>query len=302
MKNSQTSEITFAQNDTASLLAPIFTHVSNTKGERDKDIVHYNYNGADITFRMFEKLDAIEQSVLLAIVGLSAKQGLLLPPEPKQGSISERLLSRLNKDTSELAPFSNHPRVIKTSYYAILKASGMGRSKQSKERLIEALRRLSQVNYEIETDRYITSENMVSLVVDKDEEMLYVGISSILSYALENQYTYIDLVERKQLGSRAGVAHLLHARLSASVNVGRSHSFNAERMALMLNGYVSRQKKDGAWHEVYVDIDSVKLKNLKKYVVSSFRKIGKLDGWEISEKGKGRDQVFIVSRLDINNI
>lgn len=301
MKNSQTSEITFAQNDTASLLAPIFTHVSNTKGERDKDIVHYNHNGADITFRMFEKLDAIEQSVLLAIVGLSAKQGLLLPPEPKSGSISEKLWSRLDKGASELSPFSNHPRAIKTSYYAILKASGMGRSKQSKERLVEALRRLSQVNYEIETDRHITSENMVSLVVDKEKEMLYIGISSILSYAFENQYTYIDLLERKQLGSRAGVVHLLHARLSASVNVGRSHTFNAKRMALLLNGYVFRQKKDGAWQEIYADVDSEKLKSLKKYVVSAFRKIGKLEGWEITETGKGKNQVFTVSRVNINN-
>jgi hypothetical protein len=302
MKNSQTSEITYAQNDTASLLAPIFTHVSNTKGERDKDIVHYNYNGADITFRMFEKLDAIEQSVLLAIVGLSAKQGLLLPPEPKPGSISEKLLSQLNKGTSELSPFSNHPRAIKTSYYGILKASGMGRSKQSKERLIEALKRLSQVNYEIENERYITSENMISMVVDKTEEMLYIGISSILSYAFENQYTYIDLIERKQLGSRAGVAHLLHARLSASVNVGRSHSFNAERIALLLNGYVSRNKKNGVWEEVFEEVDSEKLKSLKRYVVSAFKKIGELEGWEVSEKGKGKSQVFKVSRLDVSNI
>lgn len=288
-------KLTHARQDTASLLAPIFTHVGKVKGERPKDTVYYTYNGATITFKLFEKLDATEQSILFGIVALASLEKRELPENGSEAV--QGLLQKLNK--VEEGGFEYGASVgFKTTYHALLQASGMGRSQQSKERLLKGLERLEGARYIVKkgTKRH-AGENLIAVGFDEQNDEIFIGLSSILAYAMENQFTYVNLQERKQLGRNLGITHLVHSRLCAVINAGSSHKFNVERLCHTIAGKIRREVyEDGSYEDVKEQLEKSKLKNIKLQVVRAMEKIDGLEGWSAEPKGKGANLVYTVKR------
>ena len=291
-------KLTHARQDAASLLAPIFTHVGKVKGERPKDTVYYTYNGATITFKLFEKLDATEQSILFGIVALASLEKRELPENGSEAV--QGLLQKLNK--VEEGGFEYGASVgFKTTYHALLQASGMGRSQQSKDRLLKGLERLEGARYIVKkgTKRH-AGENLIAVGFDEQNDEIFIGLSSILAYAMENQFTYVNLQERKQLGSNLGITHLVHSRLCAVINAGSSHKFNVDKLSHTITGKIRREvEDDGSFQDVQLPFSKAELKNVRRQVVSAMRKINELEGWSATAKGSGSSLVYTVHRPSI---
>ena len=263
-------DVTHARQDPALGLAPIFRPIC--RGRRPGGFsVQLEHSGASLKFNLWQALDSRDQSVLLGVIGLG---GMLYASGEAHTLDAGTSHPRGQSLWGGLAPSHraaiDDAIVIKTSRYALLKASGLHDKGQNYGLLENCLERLSMTGCRVQREGYDWSMRLLSYAETPDGQ-LHIALNHRFATALTGHHVHISLRERKCLDS--DVAHLTHAWLSAWLRHSRTNAIRLDRLAEKIWGQPSE-------HESTNRSRRTKLRH-------ALGEIDRLEGWAVTVSGRG---------------
>jgi hypothetical protein len=213
-----------ARHDHGHCLAPIFRSLS--PGERRRQKLHVEVrtnNGIRMEFVGPEPLGVLEMRVLQGLVALAGLDGMRLPDRP-QTPVGRALRQRM-----EHQRWRDDDIAVKTTWRRLMHEIGMSVSGRSQKLVRKALERLYTVTVFLEKGDQRVGCRLLALYASDDEE-LYVSLNPVLTRAvLGGRHVRIDMREVRAL--KSDPARLIHQRLCAWINPGKSRRVSLQRLA-----------------------------------------------------------------------
>lgn len=270
----------FAQVDPATALAPIFR--PTTRGQPPKSlVVNVNHGNLELMFTCFHAPDTMDQSILLAIIGMAGIKHESLT-DGTDGPIGQALWADLQPENSALASTS---AVVTTTRYQLLTTAGLGTTGAYYERLADRLYRLSQIGCRVRRGPLSWAMNLLSYRMDHVTGEIVIALNSRFAEALsgESQFVRIELDERRHL--KTDSARALHAWLCATINVGRSGVWcGIDTLSQRVWG-------------VQTQNDSTKRRR-REFIKSALHEL-QAQGWRILTRGSGANYQVLFTRPSI---
>jgi hypothetical protein len=267
----------FALHDPAVCLAPnLFRSLKRGQREQEKLHVVYEREGNRIEFKGPEPLGADDLRVLQALVALAGFKGKPLKlndTESEEATQLARNLKPIDEATGESA------LVVRDTLNRIASEAGYNSPEggSAASRIRASIERLWAVSIIVQHGSRRMGFRLVSQYASDDASgQLYVALNPRITAAvLGGQHTRIDLREVRALKSDA--ARLLHQRLSAVIDQGKSRCISLRKLA----SYV--------WHK---EAEGAAVRQRKVRLRKALDEIAATDGWTIEPDVKP-DQVVI---------
>ncbi|MGE6105513.1 replication protein C, IncQ-type [Aeromonas veronii] len=253
-------------------LAPgLFRAISHGQRRRDKLEVIYRFGGGNqIEFFGPEPLGADDLRVLQGLVAMAGLESQSNEIEPVAVSETGTIL----RDLLDLRWAANQQRVlvVRSSLRKLAKEIGYAnpRDTNTVRCCIERLWKVSVIaKVAGQRSGFRLLANYVS---DTQTDGLFVALNPLLTNAILGncRYTYIDLAEVRQL--RSSTARILHQRLCAWIDCGRSKPVGLDKLV----SYAFPDKSSAATN-----------RKRQSRVRKALYELAEL-GWSISEHAKGR--------------
>ncbi len=253
-------------------LAPgLFRAISHGQRRRDKLEVIYRFGGGNqIEFSGPEPLGADDLRVLQGLVALAGLESQSNEIEPVAVSETGTIL----RDLLDLRWAANQQRVlvVRSSLRKLAKEIGYAnpRDTNTVRCCIERLWKVSVIaKVAGQRSGFRLLANYVS---DTQTDGLFLALNPLLTNAIlgNGRYTYIDLAEVRQL--RSSTARILHQRLCAWIDCGRSKPVGLDKLV----SYAFPDKSSAATN-----------RKRQSRVRKALYELAEL-GWSISEHAKGR--------------
>jgi len=261
------TDLTHARHDRSHCLAPgLFRSLKRGTRKNEKLDVSYCHGQEQIRFIGFEPLGADDLRLLQGIVALAGPSGVTLSPNPTADAPKE--LRRL-LETKQKAQEMN-ALMVSCHVGRLLAETGMSDGGKNIETLKASLVRLSNVTVIASCRKQVASFRLLSFAFDAASSHLHVGLNPRLADAVvgNRPYARIDMGEVRCL--KSDVARLIHQRLCAFINPGRS-----QRVGLpVLSSYV--------WPESGTSATN---RQRRHRVRKALREIS-VCGWTVNEVGR----------------
>ncbi|WP_323886138.1 replication protein C, IncQ-type [Aeromonas caviae] len=265
-------ELTHARHDHMHCLAPgLFRAISHGQRRRDKlEVIYRLDNGNQIEFSGPEPLGADDLRVLqglVALAGLESESG-------KIGPIASGETGEILRDLLQLRGIANQQDVlvVKSSLRKLAKEIGYAnpRDTNTVRRTVERLWKVSVIAQVAGLRSGFRL--LANYASDPLTDGLFVALNPLLTNAIlgNGRYTYIDLAEVRQL--RSSTARILHQRLCAWIDCGRSKPVGLDKLV----SYAFPDKSSAATN-----------RKRQSRVRKALYELAEL-GWSISEHAKGR--------------
>lgn len=232
-------ELTHARIDRAHALAPgLFRSLG--PGDRRKMKLHITYDYGDgerLEFCGFEPLGVLEMRVFQGLVAMSGPDGTLLRDSEKASEPGKRLLTLLYEpadDDIKKAVIKPTALVVNDSLRRLAREIGMDEGGASIRKIRKSIERLFMVTIFVESNGKRIGSRLISRYAsDEGSGRVRIAINPRLAAAvIGGAHARLDLVEARALESDP--ARLIHQRLSAFIDPGKSREVLAETLA----GYV----------------------------------------------------------------
>lgn len=256
-------DITFARQDPALSLVELFNPVPKD-GERAGGLSYWiRHSDYDIQFAVWQQLDGLDQSVLLAASAMAHIEHEELRANDG-GELWDKLepLEEAQKDKAV---------VIETTRYKLMQAAGLVNEGRAYERLKNSLFRLSNVTCRVFRGRGEWSMRFLSYGATK-EGTIRIALNGRFAKALNHQYDRIDLQERRALNSEP--AKIAHAWLSAWMRPGEEREIGIDKLTTKVWGETSDNPNTQS--------------SRRTRLMKAIDKINALDTWRIDVTGRGR--------------
>ncbi len=271
------SPISHAKHDPATALASLFRPI--TKGRRPGGLeIKAEFDGMQISFKVWRALDTRDQSVLLAAIGMAGIDNQNLHADVK-GDRGQQLW--LDLDPQENAVF-DRAVVLTTTRYALIQAAGLDDKGQNYGLLEECLGRLSMVGSVAKKEGYQWSMNLLSWAAAPDGR-INIALNGRFAKALGGQYVHVSLDERRQLHTEA--AQLAHAWLSAWCKPGKTQSLSLDKLTEKVWGAPSKNPST--------------TRSRRDRVNKGLSEIAQLHGWHIRVEGRRQKAKATIKRSRI---
>lgn len=272
-------DISYAKHDPATALASIFRPTK--KGEkRQKGLeVQAEFGGCTLLYTCWEYLDSLDQTVLLAAIGMAGMQDVHLTGDAP-GPIGQQLWLELMPEETAT---NGYAAIVITSRYALLEAAGMSKSKNDYERLKSILYRLAQVGCRAKMDGNDWSMRLLSYAAQSDGT-IHIALNQRLAAALAGQHVKVSLDERRQLSG--DITKILHVWLSASIRSGATSYW------MRLDTLAER-----VWGEEAAD--DTTLRDRRSKMRLSLKEIAAKLGWKVEVKGIGARSQAQITRPNV---
>ena len=271
------SQVTYAKQDPALALISLFRPIC--RGPRPGGLSMISeYDGLTLKFNVWRAVDARDQSVLLAAVGLA---GLLsdelksLNAEVEHPRGQELWFKLQAKDMA----LQDKAKVLKTTKYAMLQAANMTDSGENYKTLEDCLERLSMIGCRAKKDGYDWSMHLLSYAQAPDGT-LHIALNPRFADALVGQHIKISLFERKALTTE--YAQILHAWLCAWLRPGKTNRIHVDKLSEKVWGNISTN-------------DNTNRKRREK-ILKTLNEINDLGGWKASVEGRGLAAIATIFR------
>ncbi|MFM5836771.1 replication protein C, IncQ-type [Aeromonas caviae] len=272
---SPNNKVSFALSDPATAMASLFRPVC--RGRRPLGLqVDMEFNGGQFMFTCWQWLDTVDQSILLALIGLAGMDSSNITAETS-GEIGKQLWTDLKPE--DIAK-EGRGLVVTTSKYAILEAAGLSTSGPYYDRLEDCLYRLMQVGCRVKLNGKHWGMNLLSYAVNTDDGQVYVALNQRFAEAIGGQHVNISLDERRQLNSSA--AQVLHGYLSATIHFGKHGVWTGiDSLAERIWGTVSKNEST--------------VRTRRATLLAACNEIQSL-GWRVDIRGHGARQLLLFTR------
>ena len=253
-------------------LAPgLFRAISNGQRRRDKlEVIYRLDNGNQIEFSGPEPLGADDLRVLQGLVALAGLES----ESSKIGPIASGETGEILRDLLQLRGIANQQDVlvVKSSLRKLAKEIGYAnpRDTNTVRRTVERLWKVSVIAQVAGLRSGFRL--LANYASDPLTDRLFVALNPLLTNAIlgNGRYTYIDLAEVRQL--RSSTARILHQRLCAWIDCGRSKPVGLDKLV----SYAFPDKSSAATN-----------RKRQSRVRKALYELAEL-GWSISEHAKGR--------------
>lgn len=265
--NFRGKEVKFVLMDPAIAIANIFRPIA--RGRRPAGLkIFSEFDGFKLMFTCFEAVDSLDQSVLLAAIGMAGLDRQPLSNTPK-GEKGKRLWSELDPED---AAMGGSAVVVRTTLYALIDAIGITHTGNNYHRVKESLYRLSQVGCRVQKDGYDWGMRLLSQCSLPDGQVA-IALNERFAHALagQGQFVKIDLEERRQLTHDA--TQILHGWLCAITRPGSKGVFmGVDTIAEKVWGAPSKSASTN--------------RTRRKTLAASVKDIEAV-GWEVERRGSG---------------
>lgn len=262
-------------------------------GDRKRLKLHITYDyghGEKLEFCGFEPLGVLDMRVFQGLVALAGPDGWILEDSQKASEVGQTLLARLYEPADEeIRNAVVKPRSveIQDSLRRLAREIGMDDGGRSIQQIRKSIERLFTVTIFVESGgKRIGSRLLSAYLSDDDTGGLRVAFNPRLAQAIigGGAHARIDMMEARALASDP--ARLIHQRISAFIDPGKSCKVSAEVLA----GYV--------WPDAADTPRAVRSRITKvRKVVDELRLLA---GWNVTEI-KPDQWRFIRPRLIENN-
>jgi len=233
------ADLSHARIDRAHALAPgLFRSLGPRDRKKLKLDITYDYgDGERLEFRGFEPLGVLDMRVFQGLVAMAGPEGKLLQNSATASDVGKRLLDLLYEpadDEIKQAVIKPTSVVINDSLRRLAREIGAPEDGPGIKRLKKSIERLFSVTIFVQSGRRRIGSRLLSVYAsDEDTGGLRVAFNPRLAAAvIGGAHARIDLMETRALDSDP--ARLIHQRLSAFVDPGKSREVSAET----LSGYV----------------------------------------------------------------
>ena len=313
----QHKEITYAKYDPAMALMPIVrTTYRGGKNERTKkseksnttDMEGYdskktnafditqNFNGGSIRMAGPYFMTPLDQSVLLALLGIAGTEPLRLTPEP-ENEIESMLRQGLECSKGAMR---EDTIFVDTTLYRLSNLVYGERSEDRYELLQESIFRIKAITVQV----FVDGETEVKNGDAKRKKKRW-GSSNLLSYAggdgdriqvavnwrlaqavagVDVQYVRISLAERHDLNDER--AQIIHGWLSAWLRPGRSGSIATDTLAEKIYGASAAGSTQSM---------------RRKRIRDALKLINELPGWSVTSNKSGIHQIRRIGAATVNH-
>lgn len=279
--------LSHARIDRAHALAPgLFRSLGPGDRKRLKLDITYDYGeGERLEFRGFEPLGVLDMRVFQGLVAIAGPDGKLLQNSATASDEGKRLLALLYEpadDEIKKAVIKPTSLVINGSLRRLAREIGVDEGGGGIRLIRKCIERLFSVTIFVQSGKQRIGSRLLSIYAsDEDTGGLRVALNPRLAAAIiGSPHARIDLIEARAL--ETDPARLIHQRLSAFIDPGKSREVSAER----LSGYV--------WPDA-VDTPRTARSRLTK-VRKAVDEIRLSAGWNITETGPNKWR-FIRPRL-----
>jgi len=222
MRSSEHPSALFARHDPAICLSPgLFRSLKRgAKHRAQRAEVVYKRADAELRFVLPFLLGAEDLRLLQVLVALAARDRTLLPRSPAT-TAGRALRAGLAAQREEDA------LIVRTRLSNLLRELDRGDCRDAREAIRQSLIRLASVTVFVSRGSKTASAHLLSHTVDIETGMLVVALDPRCTSAAlgESQYVHIDLEEVRAL--KSDLAVLLHQRLCAWIDGGRSRLVRA---------------------------------------------------------------------------
>lgn len=192
--------------------------------------IEHQHDGNSIKFNIWRGLDARDQSILLAVVGLAGMLSAVGETSNLHANIphpnAQELWSKLEPEDNAVL---DRTIVIKTTRYAILQASGLENTGPNYGSIEDCLERLSMVGCRVRSSEgYDWSMRLLSYRKTPEGQM-HIALNSRIAKALSGHNVRLCLIERQSL--HGDVQQLAHAWLSGWLRHGSSNTIRLDKLA-----------------------------------------------------------------------
>jgi len=268
---------THAKHDPAHCLAPKMFR-SLKKGKRQNNLVTYQNGKEQIRFACFEALGVEEMKILQAVVALSGPDGLILDPQPNT-SLGTQL--RLFMDCKYDA-IAAKTLMVKESMRTLLNELGLTGGDENIKAVLRGLERMGRVTIDVEGPQgKIGGFSLLSYAWENpqgkrwDKGRMAISVNPMLTQALlaDGKYVYIDMHEVRTL--RGDAAALIHQRLCAWVDPGKTGKVETDTLIAYVYGEVAEKSTAAAMQR-------------KRVRVALGEELAGLPGWKVKEYARDK--------------
>lgn len=267
---------THAKHDPAHCLAPKMFR-SLKKGKRENNLVTYQNGKEQIRFACFEALGVEEMKVLQAVVALSGPDGLILDPQPNT-SLGTQL--RLFMDCKYDA-IAAKTLMVKESMRTLLNELGLTGGDENIKAVLRGLERMSRVVIDMEGPQgKLGGFTLLAYAWENpqgrrwDKGRLAISVNPRLTHAIlaDGKYVRIDMQEVRTL--RGDAAALMHQRLCAWVDPGKTGRVETDTLIAYVYGEVAEGRTTA--------------RKQKGRVRAGLQELAGLPGWKVREYAKDK--------------
>lgn len=233
------ANLSHARIDRAHALAPgLFRSLGPGDRKRLKLDITYDYgDGERLEFRGFEPLGVLDMRVFQGLVAMAGPDGKRLRNSATASDEGKRLLALLYEpadDEIKQAVIKPTSIVINDSLRRLAREIGVDEGGNGIRLIRNSIERLFSVTIFVQSGKRRIGSRLLSIYAsDEDTGGLRVAFNPRPAEAIiGSQHARIDLIEARALQSDP--ARLIHQRLSAFIDPGKSREVSAERLA----GYV----------------------------------------------------------------
>lgn len=276
LENISGKDIEFARQDPALSLVSLFN--PKPKGERPGGLSYWtHHNGYDVQFAVWQALDSLDQSVLLAAIAMAGIEH------------DELRADNGGELWSKLEPIEKAQRdravVIKTTRYKLMQTAGLLNEGAGYARLKNSLFRLSVVTCRAFRGGHEWSMKFLSYGATEDGH-IRIALNGRFAQALSQQYDRIDLKERRAL-KKSEPAQITHAWLSAWMKTGQFKEIGIDTLATHVWGDTSKVASTQT--------------SRRERLIKALKKIDGLVTWSIDVTGRGRRAKARIKRARVLN-
>lgn len=276
-------DVDHARQDPALGLVSLFRPVC--RGRRPGGLtIEHDHDGLHFKFNIWRVLDSRDQSVMLGLIGLA---GMLYAAGETNNLGAEVTHSRGQQLWLDLYPTDSavldHALVVKTTRYALLKASGLDDKGRNYGLLECCLERLSMVGCRARKDEYDWSMRLLSYA-ETPEGQIHIALNPRFAEALSGHNVHVSLTERREL--HRDIAQLAHAWLSAWLRRGKNKSIRLDRLAEKVWGPPSESASTN--------------RSRRKRISKALEEISNLRGWDVEIERRGRGAKATIRRLRLS--
>lgn len=229
-------DLTHARIDRAHALAPgLFRSLGPGDRKRMKLDVTYDYgNGDQLEFQGFEPLGVLDMRVLQGLVAMAGPDGTVLQNSQTASESGQMLLALLYDpadDEIRRATVKPMSLVVNDSLRRLAREIGAGEDGRSIGRIRKCVERLFGVTIFVQSGGKRIGSRLLSVYAsDEDTGGLRVAFNPRLAAAvIGGAHARIDMTEVRALESDP--ARIIHQRLSAFIDPGRSRELLAETLS-----------------------------------------------------------------------
>ncbi|WP_374291729.1 replication protein C, IncQ-type [Paenirhodobacter enshiensis] len=236
----RTVDLSHARIDRAHALAPgLFRSLGPGDRKRLKLDITYDYgNGEKLEFWGKDPLGVFDMRVFQGLIAMAGPDGIILENSQKADETGQNLLTRLYEPADEEvrnAVIKPRSLEVRDSLKRLAREIGAPENGQSIKQIKHSIERLFGVTVMVRCGNKSLGSRLLSAYFSDDSNgALRASLNPRLAHAVMGggPHARIDLIEARSLKSDA--VRLLHQRLSAFVDPGKSRTVSTETLA----GYI----------------------------------------------------------------